>query len=50
MANITVKDELKEKLKRLAKFRGVTIPDLLLQFLESIEDVEADEIGLFNET
>jgi len=40
-------NELYEKLRRLAKFRGKTIPELLKEFLEDVDELEQDEIGFY---
>lgn len=44
---IQVSNDLYEKLRLLAKFRGVTIPQLLSDFLEEVDDIEQDEIGFY---
>lgn len=42
-----VQDPVYKKLRLLAKFRGITIQELLEEFLEEIDDEEQDEIGLY---
>ena len=50
MANktLSLRAEIYDKLKRLAKFRNISLQELILEFLETIDDAEQNEIA-FNE-
>ena len=48
MVILRIASDLYYRLKLVARFRGLTIPQLLYAFLETIDDAEQDEIGLSN--
>ncbi len=45
---IPVDSEIYEKLRLLAKFRQVTLQQLILQLLETVDEYEQDECGMFD--
>lgn len=48
--NAYIRPDLQIKLKLLARFRGVTVQDVIEELLELVPDEEQDEIGCYADT
>jgi len=47
--SVMVNEEILKSLVKLAKFRGVSLQDILLELISLVDDVELEEAGIFGE-